>query len=152
MPHRPIHPPPPSGVERRQQFRREDDVETHEIVDHAVEDAPIVRRLLRTGQVAAAMVGIGTVLGATGAGLGYRLVGPNDAMAQQQSALTARMDANAERITRQSLRIDSLLAVIGAMQKDLQTMTYIQCVQLRRNDPDLLPDGCSATAQRSRRN
>lgn len=141
----------PGQPERRRQYRREDDAETHEIVEHAVEDAPIVNRLLKTGKVASAIGAIGMVMGVSSAALGYRIVGPGDDIAKQQTVVNGRVDANSERITRLGTRVDSVLEIIGTMQKDLATSTYIQCVQLRRNDPDLLPDGCSPAAQKNRR-
>lgn len=141
----------PGQPERRDRHRREDDVETHEIVDRAVEQAPLVSRLLRTGKVASALGAIGMLLGVTSAALGYRIVGPSDDLAKQQAVVTTRLDQNADRITKQGVRVDSLLVVIGSMEKDIRTLTYIQCVQLRRNDPDLLPDGCSPAAQKNRR-
>jgi hypothetical protein len=163
-PKKPKYSPPPEGVpERRQEYRREEDVEMRDTVEHAVKEAPLVHRLLRTGKVASAIGAICIVLGGASAAFGYRLVGPTDDIAKNQSAITARVDVNSERIThtnlrvdslvgRQTIRVDSLLEVVSTMRKDLQTLTYIQCVQLRRNDPDLLPDGCSPAAQRNRRN
>lgn len=149
---KPIYSDPPEGTpERRQELRREEDVEMRETVEHAVKEAPLVHQLLKTGKIASAIGAIGMLLGVTSAALGYRIVGPGDDVAKQQSTMAARLDQNGDRITRQGIRVDSLLFVISTMKKDIETLTYIQCVQLRRDNPDLLPDGCSPAAQTNRR-
>ena len=137
--------------DRRAQRHREEDIEQAEIVEHAVEDAPIVRRLLRTGKVAAAVGACCTLIGGATGALGYNLVGPREISAQAQAAIRIQVDTNSARIARGVARTDSLLDVVGKISAKVDGIAYIQCVQLRVDHPELRPDGCDGIAKRSRR-
>lgn len=130
--------------DRRGHLRRESDVANAEIVDKAVHDAPIISKLLRTGRVATATLAIGAVFGGACAAIGWRVVRPTDDVVTN----SGRIDTNARRIAHQSERTDSLLAVITDMRYTVETIAFIQCVQLRRSDSDLRPRGCDEAVAR----
>jgi hypothetical protein len=130
-------PPHYTGPERRRARRREDDTIEHEIIERAIEDAPIVNRLLHAGRVAAACLGIGSILGAIAFALGIRITGPHDAQAQ----IRARVSVNAA-------RIDSVAHAVDVLRATVSDMAFIQCVQVRRSDPDLTTDRCVAVTTR----
>jgi hypothetical protein len=132
------------GSERRQRRRREDDEAQAEIVERAVHDAPIVNRLLKTGKMSASALAIGTLLGGAGSFLGSRLV-PHDEIVR----ISARVDTNDMRITRNAARQDSVLQIMSDVRHSLETMAFIQCVQLRRADSDLRPPGCDEAVAKS---
>lgn len=117
--------------DRRDDLRREEDDERSTIIERAVQDAPIVRRLLKIGRVSVASIAFGGLLGGGGVEFGNR--------------------ALAQRVDHQSLRIDSLMTVMGEMRRDIETVAFIQCVQLRRSEPDLRPKGCDEAEKRSAR-
>lgn len=134
--------------ERRRALRREDDLAAKEIADGAVEVAPLVGRLLKTGKVLSAAAPLFMAVGVLAALLGVRLIGPPADIAALSKTFTARADTNAARIARQDARFDSLITVMLQMRNDIQTSTFIQCVELRRNNPDLRPPGCDAAGLR----
>jgi hypothetical protein len=122
MPHREAggshNTPPPNGEERRQSYRREDDIETREIVDHAVAEAPIVTQLMRTSKVAGAIGLLCTLIGGLTGALGYRVLGPGSDIA----ALTAqvRLDRETERAAIDSLRRHDSLSDSVRQAKDFE--------------------------------
>lgn len=130
--------------DRREALRREEDIETREIVDHAVHDAPIVHQLLRTWRVAVMVGGMCALLGsAAGAGAaGYRVAAQRSEMAQ----ITQRVDSNTAHIAREQMSAraerDSILDAIKAMRSDLREIKLTSCQMMRRFASDLRPDGC----------
>lgn len=131
----------PNGPERREKYRRDEDDETREIVDHAVHDAPIVHRLLKTGKVLAVVVPLCTFVGtAAGALVTY---GQNKAAnAAIRSEMIARIDTNSARIRIGATQRDSILSALGRIETGQRQDRLIQCQLLRRFAPDLRPDGC----------
>jgi hypothetical protein len=123
------------GLERRHRRRRDDDEARDTIVDHAVHDAPIVNRLVKASdritKIGGAGIIIGGLIGGLAAGLGVRIVGPSDA----QALMSARVISN-------SGRIDSLVRAIDDLRYTVQAMAFVQCVQVRRADPDLASADC----------
>lgn len=119
------------GQERRRHRRREDDEARDVIIDHAIHDAPLVNRFLRGGKIAAAALTIGTLIGGVAVGLGLRITGPQDAQAQLMG-----------RVVTNSARIDSLVRAIDNLRYSVQSMAFVQCVQVRRSDPDLVNGDC----------
>lgn len=139
----------PEGPERRRAYRREEDDEVHEIVEHAVHDAPIVNRLLKSGRLGTTMLGIGVLLGGATPTVATRVL--DHEPKPDLSAVNLRVDTNAARITRLQVRFDSVLTVLGNVSKDVETSAFIQCIQLRRDNPDLRPKGCDETEKRGAR-
>jgi len=152
MPHRREYPPPPDGIpERRREFRREDDTETHEIVEHAIEDAPIVRKLLSNAKVALTIGSLCTLLGGVTGALGYKIVGPHDENIEMRARFGAEVDSNRRMVMRVSDRTEALFTLISQMKNTVDRIEFIQCLQLRRSDPDLRPDGCDVSASGAQR-
>lgn len=142
-------------VERRQHRRRASDIEEHEIVERAIEQAPLVSRLLRTGKVAAACLALGGLLGGVGGAMGTRITGPADdirdvraQIAKVDTTLNRRIDSTSSKIARVEDRQDSLLVVLNAVNTKLEFQSYTQCIMLRRFAPDLRPQGCDAAERR----
>lgn len=133
MPHQPPE-------DRRKKLRREEDEEQKVIADGAVEVAPIVSKLIKTGRVSASMAAIFTVLGGFAGGLGVKVVGPGTATKQ----LGVRIDTTEAHIRVNARRVDSALTLNVEMRGDVKTLRYILCAIARRNYPDLRPDGCDA--------
>jgi precorrin-4 methylase len=125
--------------ERRQRRRRDDDVAEHTIVENAVHDAPIVNRLVRASdritKIGGAGIILGGIIGGAAAGLGVRITGPSEA----QAVIAARVSTN-------SARIDSLVRAIDDLRYTVQTMAFVQCVQVRRSYPDLTSADCAPVA------
>lgn len=144
--------PPRDGDEERRDGvgRRDEDTETHEIVEHAVHDAPLVRRLLGGMRTVVAAIGFGTAVGGVSVALGYRVIGPREDVAALKHQLEPRIDTNAAKITRLGLRVDSLLTVAARADKNAEISAFIQCIQARRHDPDIRPSGCDDTERRSK--
>ena len=148
---------PEPFVERRKQprGRRADDEAQAEILDHAVQDAPLVHRLLQTGKVAGAVGAICMVLGGLGAALGMRMVGPTATIAAEaqtrargDSILGGRIDVNACTIQQLRRSTDSLVSIMSDMRADLRISAYSQCVMFRKYAPELRAPGCDAAEKR----
>jgi precorrin-4 methylase len=125
--------------ERRQRRRRDDDVAEHTIVENAVHDAPIVNRLVRASdritKIGGAGIILGGIIGGAAAGLGVRITGPSEA----QAVIATRVATN-------TARIDSLVRAIDDLRYTVQTMAFVQCVQVRRSYPDLTSADCAPVA------
>jgi hypothetical protein len=104
--------------ERRHRRRRDDDVAEHTIVENAVHDAPIVNRLVRASDRITKIGGAGIILGGIIGGAAAGL----------------------------GVRIDSLVRAIDDLRYTVQTMAFVQCVQVRRSYPDLTSADCSPVA------
>jgi hypothetical protein len=70
------------------------------------------------------------------------------------SALSAKTDRTfiaveaAHDTTR--MRVDSLARSVGDITRALALVSYVQCIQLRRYDPDLLPPDCQQVIREAR--
>lgn len=115
--------PEHTGPERRQRRRRDDDIAEHEIIEHAVHDAPIVNRILRSGKIAAAMLAIG---GVTGSATTY--IGTRATEKQREQELTVQVAKN-------STRIDSLASILRDITYNLRADAYARCLQSHRDSP-----------------
>lgn len=49
-----------------------------------------------------------------------------------------------------SSRVDSLARIVSDMSRALTLVSYVQCIQLRRYDPDLLPPDCQQVIRDAR--
>lgn len=138
-----------AGTERRHRRRREDDEARDEIIEHAVHDAPIVNRFVNAAErivkVGGAAMLIGSLIGGLAVALGIRLTGPRDAQAQ----ITALATANTTRISSANARIDSLVRAVDDLRYTVQSLAFVQCVQVRRSDPDLAIGGCTPVPART---
>jgi hypothetical protein len=126
MPHRVYTPPPDDVPERRRHYRREEDHEVHDIIDHAVADAPIVNRVLRTTKVAFAVATMFTLLGGVIGAFGYRMISPRDEFTKLSSEVEVNRLAAA-------LRIDSLHVEIADLKKTIDEVLASQKTQERLN-------------------
>lgn len=142
---------PEPFVERRKNRRRDEDA----VVDHAVQDAPLVHRLLQTGKVAAAVAAISLPLGGVGAALGMRIIGPDaraetsirteaSIRARADSALEGRIDYNGATIAQLRRAVDSLVSINTDMRSELKLNSYAQCAMMRKLAPELRLPGCDA--------
>lgn len=149
---------PEPFVERRKhqpRGRRTDDEANAEIVEHAVEDAPLVRRLLHTGKVAAAVGAICLPLGGMGAALGMKFVGPSEGIkaeamvrARADTVHDGRIDLNAAAIVQLRRSTDSLVGILTDVRSELRINNYGQCVLMRKFAPEMRAPGCDASAGR----
>lgn len=126
---------------------------------HVTEELPIVRQLLRTAKVASATLILGSLIGGVVAVTGWRFIGPPQDiaavkadLANLDTSLNRRIEASGQR-TRSIA--DSVFKELSAARSDIALLTdqvrfssYVQCVQLRRHDPDLRPGGCDAAEAR----
>lgn len=117
-----------------------------------IERESVVVALLSTWRIVAAIAGLASLVGVGVGAAGYRIVGPpQDIQAITRSvrgldsALTKRMDSTNAAV--RSLT-DSLFREISRMRDDAVLSSYIQCVQVRRHDPDLRPPGCDGIEAR----
>lgn len=146
MPKHVQHTPPPLGQpERRGEYRREEDVEAHEIANHAVQEAPIVSQLLKTSKVAGAIAIVFTMIGGV-TGAVATAASQHVERVKFESNIQTELDSNRRMIFSARRNEDSLFAMIRDIHTDAVTSKYIQCVLLRRVAPDLLPDGCVPTS------
>lgn len=134
---KPKMPPPPDGVERRKQMRRETDAENQEIVEHAVEDAPIVNRILHTSKVAAAIALIFTLVGGAGGAIGMSIRGPSQDIADVRSAVNLRLDSNTARDVRVRIELDSLVMELREMRQDARTTKNLACISARARNAEV---------------
>lgn len=145
----------PPFVERRQHRRREDDVAEHEIVERAVETAPLVNRLLHTGKVATAVAVISAIVGGVGGAMGIRMLGPADdiksvrlELARVDTAVNRRIDTTRTDVRQVRQSLDSVIAIMGDMRTEMRLSNYTQCALVRKFAPELRPPGCDAAERR----
>lgn len=118
---------------------------------------PLVSLITKWGKVAAALGAIAVCVGAVTAAVGVRLVGAPASIDSLAREVRRRDSIQTERtlivrMTHDSLfrEVRSLRTAVDAATSELALQSYIQCVQLRRTDPDLRPVGCDAATQRNR--
>lgn len=119
--------------ERRIDYRRADDEESHAITDRAVHDAPIVSWIRSTGGIAAAVAAIVLVIGSAGAAIGMSYHGPK----QDIAAVNMRVDTNAVKIAALRHEIDSALVVFRDTQRDVKTTVNLSCMLSRARNPEI---------------
>jgi hypothetical protein len=101
-------------------------------------------RAVRVREVVFAIVLLaGTVLGA----LGFTISTPRTA----SNALNTRIDTQGAHVTALDRRVDAISARVDTVYQKLDFMIYLQCVQIRRDDPASAPPGCDPVAQMRRR-
>ncbi len=137
--------PPATFTDRREQLRRDEDVARE----------TLTQTVFRTGKIAAAMLAIGTLLGAVGGSLGQRIVGPRDDLNDARRAMRAGDSALAVRIDGTEFRLglvrggqDSLLTVLRSVQATQEMQGYTLCIIARELAPTARPKGCDAVGGR----
>lgn len=108
-------------------------METHEIVEHAVQEAPIVHRLLSTGKVAGAALAIGALVGGAGGAIGMSLRGPKQDIADANT----RIAANVLGITTLRREFDSVVVELHELKTDIKTTTNLACISARARNPEV---------------
>jgi hypothetical protein len=137
--HRPHNPPPPDGVERRKELRRETDVEKDEITERAVAQVTWLNRLFKTGKVASAVGAVCLVLGGAAgrASAMFEALGGSTRMPKQAiDAVNLRVDTNAARIVVIHRGVDSLREDLHEMKADLETIKILACISVLRANAD----------------
>jgi hypothetical protein len=113
------------GPERRQNMRRDDDVETHEIAETATSGTwEIIRDAKREWRARFIAALIGVAVSLPSLALGMRFVGPK----QDIEAANKRIDANVTHIAANDRTLDSLTAVLRDMRSDIATATRLGCL------------------------
>lgn len=112
-------------------------METHEIVEHAVEDAPVVHGLLKTARVTTAAAVIFTLIGGAGGAIGMSVRGPKQEIAEVRSSMNLRVDTNAARIGILRHQFDSSLTELRDLKADIKTTTNLACISARARNPEV---------------
>lgn len=130
-------PKPEIPNDRRQAFRREDDVETHTIAENAVGTVSIVRKLVETGKVAAAVGACCTLIGGATGALGYKIIGPKQQSSDEIAAVRVQADTNSARIGRILGALEESNRALAATNATLVSVINVQCIQLQLDHPQL---------------
>lgn len=145
-----MNPPPvydADGVpymERRRGGGRRDDDPSPEVVKSAEWWAKIV--ILHRGKA----IVLASVLTSCLTAAGYRYVGPQDDIQTLDRKVTVRIDTLAARVTRVEASVSEGAADRADIKRQLAWVIYMNCVTMRRTDPDALPEICQ-TPQPPRR-
>lgn len=121
-------------------------METHDIVDRAVGDAPMVSKAIRSRTIAIACSLGGALIGAATSTFGMTIRGPK----QEIAAVNSRVDTAVKEITTVRHQSDSSIAVIRDMQtvvrdmqRDIRTTANLACISARaRNSETAKAAGC----------
>jgi hypothetical protein len=128
--------PPTGGFhDRRESERRQEDAISRDM------ETWVARLFIHRGK----LVALASAITFTFTSLGFRVLGPTQEIKGLDQKFTTRDSLMNLRVSRLEDNQGRMQVQLDAIQTQLVFVAYLQCVQMKRSDPNSIVDGCPTT-------